>query len=103
MSCKCAVVGIPFGGGKGGVIVNPKELSRMELERLSRGFVQQLADFIGPDTDIPAPDVYTNSMIMGWMMDEYSTLVGEYTPGVFTDDTADLTMFWIPLATFPCF
>ena len=84
MTCKCAVAGIPFGGGKGGVIVNPKELSRMELERLSRGFVQQLADFIGPDTDIPAPDVYTNSMIMGWMMDEYSTIQRRRTPGVIT-------------------
>ena len=82
MTCKCAVAGIPFGGGKGGVIVNPKELSRMELERLSRGFVQQLADFIGPDTDIPAPDVYTNSMIMGWMMDEYSTIQRRRTPDV---------------------
>ena len=84
MTCKCAVVGIPFGGGKGGVIVNPKELSRMELERLSRGFVQQLSDFIGPDTDIPAPDVYTNSMIMGWMMDEYSTIQRRRTPDVIT-------------------
>ncbi|NND96913.1 MAG: Glu/Leu/Phe/Val dehydrogenase [Pirellulaceae bacterium] len=84
MTCKCAVAGIPFGGGKGGVIVNPKELSRMELERLSRGFVQQLADFIGPDTDIPAPDVYTNSMIMGWMMDEYSTIQRRRTPDVIT-------------------
>ncbi|WP_145382569.1 Glu/Leu/Phe/Val family dehydrogenase [Botrimarina mediterranea] len=84
MTCKCAVAGIPFGGGKGGIIVNPKELSRMELERLSRGFVQQLADFIGPDTDIPAPDVYTNSMIMGWMMDEYSTIQRQRTPDVIT-------------------
>ncbi|MEM6467969.1 MAG: Glu/Leu/Phe/Val dehydrogenase [Planctomycetota bacterium] len=84
MTCKCAVAGVPFGGGKGGVIVNPIELSRMELERLSRGFVQQLADFIGPDTDIPAPDVYTNSMIMGWMMDEYSTIQRRRTPDVIT-------------------
>lgn len=84
MTCKCAVAGIPFGGGKGGVIVNPKELSRMELERLSRGFVQQLADCIGPDTDIPAPDVYTNAMIMGWMMDEYSTIQRRRTPDVIT-------------------
>ena len=84
MTCKCAVVGIPFGGGKGGVIVNPKELSRLELERLSRGFIRNIADFIGPDTDIPAPDVYTNSMIMGWMMDEYSKIHGRYTPAVIT-------------------
>src|SRR3990167_69566 len=75
MTIKCAVVGIPYGGGKGGVIVDPKELSRMELERLSRGYIEQIANFIGPDTDIPAPDVYTNSMIMGWMMDEYSKIV----------------------------
>src|SRR5580698_4309748 len=74
MTIKCAVVGVPFGGGKGGIIVDPKELSRMELERLSRSYIQQIADFIGPDTDIPAPDVYTNPMIMGWMMDEYSKI-----------------------------
>lgn len=84
MTCKCAVVGIPFGGAKGGVTVNPKELSRMELERLSRGFIEQIADFIGPETDVPAPDVYTNSMIMGWMMDEYSTIRRQRTPGVIT-------------------
>lgn len=84
MTCKCAVVGIPYGGGKGGIIVNPKELSRMELERLSRGFIQQIADFIGPDTDIPAPDVYTNARIMGWMMDEYSKIHRRYTPAVIT-------------------
>lgn len=84
MTCKCAVVGIPFGGGKGGVIVDPKQLSRMELERLSRGFIEQVADFIGPETDIPAPDVYTNAMIMGWMMDEYSKIRRQRTPAVIT-------------------
>jgi len=84
MTCKCAVVGIPYGGAKGGVIVNPKELSRLELERLSRGFIQQIADFIGPETDIPAPDVYTNSMIMGWMMDEYSKIQRRHCPAVIT-------------------
>ena len=84
MTCKCAVVGLPFGGGKGGVIVNPKELSRMELERLSRGFIRQIADFIGPEIDVPAPDVYTNAMIMGWMMDEYSKIVRQRTPAVIT-------------------
>ena len=84
MTCKCAVVNIPYGGAKGGVIVNPKELSRLELERLSRGFIQQIADFIGPETDIPAPDVYTNEMIMGWMMDEYSKIVRRHTPAVIT-------------------
>jgi len=84
MTCKCAVMGIPYGGAKGGITVNPKELSRLELERLSRGFVQQVADFIGPDTDIPAPDVYTNSMIMGWMMDEYSKIQRRHSPAVIT-------------------
>ncbi len=84
MTCKCAVVGIPFGGGKGGIIVDPRELSHMELERLSRGFIQQVADFIGPDVDIPAPDVYTNARIMGWMMDEYSKIKRQYSPAVIT-------------------
>ena len=84
MTCKTAVVGVPFGGAKGGIIVNPKELSRLELERLSRGFIERIADFIGPDTDIPAPDVYTNPMIMGWMMDEYSTIHRRRTPDVIT-------------------
>ena len=60
MTFKCAVVGVPFGGAKGGVIVDPKKLSRLELERLSRGYVRAFADIIGPDADIPAPDVYTN-------------------------------------------
>jgi glutamate dehydrogenase (NADP+) len=90
MTCKCAVVGIPYGGGKGGVIVNPKELSRLELERLSRGFIQQIADFIGPETDIPAPDVYTNAMIMGWMMDEYSKIRRQRTPAVITGKPIEL-------------
>jgi glutamate dehydrogenase (NADP+) len=84
MTCKCAVVGIPFGGAKGGVCVDPKTLSRMELERLSRGFIQQLADFIGPDTDVPAPDVYTNEMIMGWMVDEYSKIRRQRLPAALT-------------------
>lgn len=84
MTCKCAVAGLPYGGGKGGVIVDPKELSRMELERLTRAFVAQIADFIGPETDVPAPDVYTNAMIMGWMMDEYSKIHRFRTPAVIT-------------------
>jgi len=84
MTCKCAAVGLPFGGGKGGIIVNPKELSPMELERLSRSFIERIADFIGPETDVPAPDVYTNSMVMGWMMDEYSTICRQRTPAVIT-------------------
>ncbi|NBC11084.1 MAG: glutamate dehydrogenase [Planctomycetes bacterium] len=84
MTCKCAVVGIPYGGAKGGVAVNPKYLSRLEIERLSRGFIQRMADVIGPDRDIPAPDVYTNAMIMGWMMDEYSKLQRRHSPAVIT-------------------
>jgi glutamate dehydrogenase (NADP+) len=84
MTLKCSVVGIPLGGGKGGVIVDPKQLSKMEIERLSRGYVEQLVDFIGPKKDIPAPDVYTNPMIMGWMMDEYSKIKRQYTPAVIT-------------------
>ncbi len=84
MTLKCAVVGLPFGGGKGGVACDPKALSRLELERLSRGYVQQLHDVIGPETDIPAPDVYTNAMVMGWMMDEYSRIERRRTPGVIT-------------------
>jgi len=90
MTCKCAVMGIPFGGAKGGVSVNPKELSPMEIERLSRGFVEEIADFIGPETDIPAPDVYTNSMIMGWMMDEYSIIRRQHIPAVITGKPIEL-------------
>ncbi|MGB7444089.1 MAG: Glu/Leu/Phe/Val dehydrogenase [Coleofasciculaceae cyanobacterium] len=71
MTFKCAVLDLPFGGAKGGITLNPKELSKVELERLSRGYIDAIADFIGPDVDILAPDVYTNSMIMGWMMDQY--------------------------------
>ncbi len=84
MTCKTALVNLPYGGGKGGIICNPKQLSRLELERLSRGYIAEIADFIGPDTDVPAPDVYTNAMIMGWMMDEYSTIVRRRTPAVIT-------------------
>ena len=84
MSCKCATVGIPYGGAKGGVTVDPKSLSRMEVERLSRTYIEKISHFIGPNQDIPAPDVYTNSRIMGWMMDEYSKITGEYSPAVIT-------------------
>ncbi len=90
MTIKCAVVGLPFGGGKGGVICNPKELSRLELERVSRGFVQALHDVLGPETDIPAPDVYTNAMVMGWMMDEYSRIERRRCPGTFTGKPIEL-------------
>ena len=84
MTIKCAIAGLPFGGGKGGVAVDPKGLSRMELERLSRGYMKQVAHFVGPDRDIPAPDVYTNATIMGWMADEYSAIQGHKEPAVIT-------------------
>ena len=84
MTWKCAAVDIPYGGGKGGVIVNPKELSEKELEQLSRGFIEAIRPIIGPHKDIPAPDVYTNPKIMAWMMDEYSKLEGFHNPGVIT-------------------
>jgi len=84
MTWKTAVVDIPYGGGKGGVICNPKELSIGEVERVARGYVRAIGRFIGPEKDIPAPDVYTTPQIMGWMMDEYSTIVGHNAPGVIT-------------------
>lgn len=84
MTFKCAVAGLPYGGGKGAIQVDPRQLSRAELERLSRAYVHAFAQMIGPDKDIPAPDVYTNAMVMGWMADEYSSLVGYPTPGVIT-------------------
>ena len=84
MTWKCAVADIPLGGGKGGVIVDPATLSVGEKERLVRGFVQVVWRNIGPRQDVPAPDVGTTPQMMGWMMDEYSRLAGEYTPGVIT-------------------
>ncbi|MTF38886.1 Glu/Leu/Phe/Val family dehydrogenase [Cyanobacterium aponinum] len=84
MTFKCALLNLPFGGAKGGITVNPKLLSKAELERLSRGYIEAIADFIGPDVDILAPDVYTNEMIMGWMMDQYSIIRRRISPGVVT-------------------
>lgn len=84
MAIKCAAVDLPYGGGKGGVQCNPKELSRMELERLSRGYMREVYDIVGPNIDIPAPDVNTNSTIMGWMADEYSLIARQQCPGVIT-------------------
>lgn len=84
MTWKTAVVDIPLGGGKGGVVCNPKEMSQGELERLSRGYIRAIAKFIGPEIDVPAPDVYTNPQIMAWMMDEYSIITGYNVPGVIT-------------------
>jgi glutamate dehydrogenase (NADP+) len=84
MTFKCAALNLPLGGAKGGVTVNPKELSKFELERLSRGYIDAIANFIGPDVDVPAPDVYTNPMIMGWMMDQYSIICRKLSPAVIT-------------------
>lgn len=84
MTMKCAVVGIPLGGGKGGIIVDPKTLSLGELERLSRAYIQAIYKYIGPTQDVPAPDVYTTPQIMAWMLDEYEKLVGEHAPGMIT-------------------
>lgn len=84
MTFKCAVVDLPFGGAKGGIRIDPKSLSLLELERLSRGYIDAMADFIGPDSDIPAPDVYTNPMIMGWMCDQYGIIHRAKVPGVIT-------------------
>lgn len=84
MTFKCAVIGLPYGGGKGGIIVDPSKLSKTELERLARGFVRRLGDFIGPEIDIPAPDVNTNPQIMAWMVDEFNAMKGYNNPGVIT-------------------
>ena len=84
MSIKNAVVGIPYGGGKGGITCNPKEMSQGELERLTRGYAAAIAKFVGPDQDVPAPDVGTNAQIMGWFADEYYKIAGRCTPGVIT-------------------
>lgn len=84
MTMKCAVVGIPYGGGKGGITVDPRQLSEGELERLSRGWVRGMYQYIGPWKDVPAPDVYTTPKIMAWMVDEYSKLAGQWSPAAFT-------------------
>lgn len=84
MSIKNAVVGIPYGGGKGGITCNPKEMSTGELERLTRGFAARIASFVGPDQDVPAPDVNTTAQIMGWFADEYYKIKGAYLPAVIT-------------------
>jgi glutamate dehydrogenase (NAD(P)+) len=84
MTWKCAVADLPLGGGKGGIIVDPSTMSDGEKEALCRGWVLQMWKNIGPRQDVPAPDIGTNSQMMGWMMDQYSRIVGRYTPGVFT-------------------
>jgi glutamate dehydrogenase (NAD(P)+) len=84
MSWKCSLVGLPYGGAKGGVIVDPNRLSEIELEHLSRRYMQELVNFVGPQIDVPAPDVGTNEKIMGWMMDTYSNHIGHLVPAVVT-------------------
>lgn len=84
MTWKTAVVDVPLGGGKGGVVCDPTVLSQGELERLSRGYMRRAAYFIGAEKDVPAPDVYTTPQIMSWMLDEYETIVGRHVPGVIT-------------------
>ena len=84
MTWKTAITNLPLGGGKGGIICDPKSMSVGELERLSRGYIRAVADFVGPEIDVPAPDVYTTPQIMAWMMDEYETIVRRSAPGVIT-------------------
>jgi glutamate dehydrogenase (NAD(P)+) len=85
MTWKTAVVDLPLGGGKGGVRCNPKKMSERELENVSRAYIRAVADYIGIDRDIPAPDMYTNPQTMAWMMDEYETIYRQHQPGAFTD------------------
>jgi glutamate dehydrogenase (NAD(P)+) len=85
MTWKTAVVDLPLGGAKGGIVCDPKSMSERELELLSRAYVRAVADTIGIDRDIPAPDVYTNPQTMAWMMDEYETIMRRHQPGVMTD------------------
>lgn len=90
MAIKCAVVDIPLGGGKGGVQVNPKELSQSEIEQVARAWAKTMAGHIGVDKDIPAPDVYTNPQVMAWMVDEYEKATGKSEPGVITGKPVEL-------------
>jgi len=85
MTWKTAVLDLPLGGGKGGIVCDPRKMSENELENISRAYIRAVADFIGPDKDIPAPDVYTTPQTMAWMMDEYETIIRRHQPGVFTD------------------
>jgi glutamate dehydrogenase (NAD(P)+) len=84
MTWKCSLLDLPLGGAKGGVICNPKEMSQGELERLSRAYIRTVYSFIGPEKDVPAPDIYTNPQIMAWMTDEYSIIAGKSQFGVIT-------------------
>jgi len=84
MTLKCAVVNLPFGGAKGGIMIEPKRFSEQEIERISRGYIREINGFIGPDVDIPAPDVNTDSKIMAWMLDEFEKLKGRHAPTAIT-------------------
>jgi len=84
MTLKCAVVNLPYGGAKGGIMIEPKRFSEQELERISRGYIRETYNFIGPRIDIPAPDVNTDARIMAWMLDEYEKLEGKHTPAAIT-------------------
>src|SRR6266536_2725854 len=84
MTWKCAIVNIPFGGAKGGIVCDPHKLSHNELERLTRRYAYEISPLIGPDKDIPAPDVYTDAQVMAWIMDTYSMTHGSSAPGVVT-------------------
>lgn len=84
MTCKCAVAGLPYGGGKGGIICDPQKMSQGELERMTRGYIDRIAPCIGEKLDIPAPDMNTNGQVMAWMMDEYSKIKNQYEPGFIT-------------------
>ena len=90
MTYKCAVVGVPFGGGKGGVVVDPTQLSRSELENLARRYFAEMSDLFGPDSDVPAPDVNTNPQIMSWMFDTYSMHKKQFLPAVITGKPLEL-------------
>jgi glutamate dehydrogenase (NAD(P)+) len=90
MTWKCAVVNLPFGGAKGGVVCDPRELSEAELERLTRRYTAMIMDIIGPDRDIPAPDVNTNPKVMAWIMDTYAMHQREYQPGIVTGKPLDI-------------
>src|SRR5512139_2759868 len=90
MALKCAVVNIPFGGAKGGVVIDPLKLSRDELENVRRGYIRAIADHIGPFKDIPAPDVYTDEHIMAWILDEYERIKREHIPAVVTGKPPEL-------------
>ena len=90
MTIKCAVANLPYGGGKGGITVDPKKLSQNEIEKLTRAYVRGFAGFVGPEVDIPAPDVYTNPQIMAWFMDEYSHIKGKNVPACVTGKPVEI-------------